>query len=89
MCLAAPVKKVEPKVEVKAPKKRVKKDENAPKKAMPPFFCYQGARRAGLKAEKPEAANPELIKVSKDRSVSVAKRLETHLCFNARQIGAL
>jgi len=63
MCLAAPVKKVEPKVEVKAPKKRVKKDENAPKKAMPPFFCYQGARRAGLKAEKPEAANPELIKI--------------------------
>ena len=64
MCLAAPPKKAEPKVEEKQPKKRVKKDKDAPKKPMPPFFCYQQARRAGLKTEKPTAGNTELIKVS-------------------------
>ena len=35
MCLAAPAKKAEPKVEVKGQKKRVKKDKDAPKKPMP------------------------------------------------------
>ena len=29
-----------PKEEEKQQKKRVKKDPNAPKKPMPPFFCY-------------------------------------------------
>ena len=51
MCLAAPAKKAEPKVEVKAQKKRVKKDKDAPKKPMPPFFCYQKSRRENLKKE--------------------------------------
>ena len=64
VCLAAPAKKVEPKVEVKAQKKRVKKDKDAPKKPMPPFFCYQKSRRENLKKEKPDADNTQLIKVS-------------------------
>ena len=64
MCLAAPVKKPEPKVEEKGPKKRVKKDKDAPKKPIPPFFCYQKARRDKLKEENPTAGNTLLIKVS-------------------------
>lgn len=64
VCLAAPVKKAEPKVEEK-PKKRVKKDKDAPKKPMPPFFCYQKSRRDQLKAENPTWDNTELIKVSR------------------------
>jgi len=56
LCLAAPAKKVEPKVEEKA-RKRVKKDKDAPKKPMPPFFCYQKHRRANLMAENPSAGN--------------------------------
>jgi len=64
VCLAAPAKKPEPKVEAKVQKKRVKKDKDAPKKPMPPFFCYQAARREGLKKENPTAGNTELIKVS-------------------------
>ena len=64
MCLAAPAKKLEPKVEVKPQKKRVKKDKDAPKKPMPPFFCYQKGRRDNLKAENPTADNTQLIKVS-------------------------
>ena len=64
MCLAASAKKAEPKVEVKAQKKRVKKDKDAPKKPMPPFFCYQKQRRDQLKAERPTADNTQLIKVS-------------------------
>jgi hypothetical protein len=46
-------------------KKRVKKDKNAPKKPMSPFFCYQAVRRAGLKAEQPTLNNTDIIKVSK------------------------
>ena len=69
MCLAAPVKKEEPKPEVKAQKKRVKKDKDAPKKPMPPFFCYQKGRRENLKAENPTADNTQLIKVSEASSV--------------------
>ena len=64
MCLVAPAKKAEPKVEVKPQKKRVKKDKDAPKKPMPPFFCYQKQRRDQLKAERPTADNTQLIKVS-------------------------
>ena len=65
--VAAPAKKVEPKVEAKPQKKRVKKDKAAPKKPMPPFFCYQKARRDTLKTENPKAENPALIKVSTPR----------------------
>ena len=46
-------------------KKRVKKDKNAPKKPMSPFFCYQAVRRATLKAEQPTLNNTDIIKVSK------------------------
>jgi len=45
-------------------KKRVKKDKNAPKKPMSPFFCYQAVRRAALKAEQPTLNNTDIIKVS-------------------------
>ena len=38
--LGAPKKSETPKDEEKTQKKRVKKDPNAPKKPMPPFFCY-------------------------------------------------
>lgn len=65
VCLAAPVKKVEPKVAEK-PKRRVKKDKDAPKKPMPPFFCYQKHRRNLIKAEHPTWENTLLIKVSLD-----------------------
>lgn len=60
---AAPAKKAEPKVEAKGQKKRVKKDKDAPKKPMPPFFCYQKLRRDILKGEKPTADNTQLIKI--------------------------
>lgn len=76
MCLAVTSKKVEPKVEVKAQKKRVKKDKDAPKKPMPPFFCYQKQRRDILKAEKPTADNTQLIKVSLPGSARGAYRGE-------------
>lgn len=55
----APVKE-----ETKASKKRVKKDKDAPKKPMSPFFCYQSIRRPKLKAEQPQLENTQLIKVS-------------------------
>lgn len=45
-------------------KKRVKKDKDAPKKPMSPFFCYQHIRRPVLKAEQPALENTQLIKVS-------------------------
>ena len=64
MSLEKPAKKVEPVVEVKQHKKRVKKDKDAPKKPMPPFFCYQKSRRDNLKVEMPNADNTQLIKVS-------------------------
>lgn len=64
LCLAAPAKKAETKVVEKVQKKRVKKDKDAPKKPMPPFFCYQKGRRENLKTEKPSADNTQLIKVS-------------------------
>lgn len=63
VCLAAPVKKEAPKEDKKVIK-RVKKDKDAPKKPMPPFFCYQQTRREKLKAENPTWANTQLIKVS-------------------------
>ena len=72
MCPAAPVKKPEPKVEEKGPKKRVKKDKDAPKKPIPPFFCYQKARRDKLKEENPSAGNTVLIKVSWLKSSEMA-----------------
>ena len=50
--------------ETKAQKKRVKKDKDAPKKPMSPFFCYQSIRRPKLKAEQPTLENTQLIKVS-------------------------
>jgi len=37
----------------KKEKKRAKKPAGAPKKPMSAFFCYQGARREGLKNEAP------------------------------------
>jgi hypothetical protein len=45
-------------------KKRVKKDKNAPKKPMSPFFCYQALRRPQIKAVTPEISNNDIIKVS-------------------------
>lgn len=64
VCLVAPVKKIEPKDEEKPQKRRVKKDKDAPKKPMPPFFCYQKNRRDNLKNENPTWDNNQLIKVS-------------------------
>ena len=46
----------------------VKKDKNAPKKPMSPFFCYQNTRRPTLKVEQPTLENTKLIKVSANRS---------------------
>lgn len=57
----APAKEVKP---AKDQKKRVKKDKDAPKKPMSPFFCYQSTRRPVLKAEQPTLENTKLIKVS-------------------------
>jgi len=42
-------------------KKRVKKDKNAPKKPMSPFFCYQAKRRPQIKAVTPEISNNDII----------------------------
>lgn len=62
MFLAATAKKSETKPEIKEGKKRAKKkDKDAPKKPMPPFFCYQKARRSQLKTENPTAVNTDLI----------------------------
>lgn len=76
MCPAPPATKAAPKVEAKVPKKRVKKDKDAPKKPMPPFFCYQAARRDPLKKEQPTAKNTDLIKVRK-RIIDVPGRLNS------------
>lgn len=46
-------------------KKRVKKDKDAPKKPMSPFFCYQAVRRPQIKTDKPTLNNNEIIKVTK------------------------
>jgi len=43
---------------VEKTKKRVKKDKEAPKKPMSPFFCYQAMRRQKLKDENPTLNNP-------------------------------
>lgn len=43
-------------------KKKVKKDKNAPKKPMSPFFCYQHVRRSQIKLEDPEISNNNIIK---------------------------
>lgn len=45
----------------KKQKKRVKKDKNAPKKPMSPFFCYQHVRRPAIKAEDPTISNNNII----------------------------
>ena len=45
-------------------KKRVKKDKDAPKKPMSPFFCYQAVRRQQIKVEQPAFNNTEIIKVT-------------------------
>lgn len=42
-------------------KKRMKKDKNAPKKPMAPFFCYQAKRRPEIKAATPEISNNDII----------------------------
>lgn len=47
----------------KGNKKRVKRDKDAPKKPMAPFFCYQAKRRPQLKTEQPSLKNTEIIKV--------------------------
>ena len=49
-----PVKRVQ--------KKKAKKDPNAPKKPMSPFFCYQHVRRPKIKAENPTISNTDIIK---------------------------
>jgi len=43
-------------------KKKVKKDKNAPKKPMSPFFCYQHVRRSQIKLEDPDISNNDIIK---------------------------
>lgn len=43
-------------------KKRVKRDKDAPKKPMSPFFCYQAVRRPQLKIEQPTLNNTGIIK---------------------------
>jgi len=53
------------------PKKRVKKDKEAPKKPMSPFFCYQAMRRQKLKQEQPDLNNPNIIKVSPHHHPSI------------------
>jgi len=45
-----------------AAKKRGKKDKDAPKKPMPPFFCYQKIRRKQLVDANPTWDNQRLIK---------------------------
>jgi len=61
--LAAPVVQEAGKAHKK--KQRNKKDKNAPKKPMSPFFCYQAVRRAPLKVEQPTLKNTDIIRVSK------------------------
>ncbi len=46
---------------MKAP--RVKKDKNAPKKALSSFMCFANARRAGIREENPDAAFGEMGKL--------------------------
>ena len=45
-------------------KQKRKKQADAPKKPMSAFFCFQMARRAGLKEEAPELNHKDIIKVS-------------------------
>jgi hypothetical protein len=45
-------------------KEKRKKDPNAPKKPMSAFFCFQMARRQGLKKEAPGLNHKDIIKVS-------------------------
>lgn len=45
-------------------KEKRKKRADAPKKPMSAFFCFQMARRAGLKVEAPELNHKDIIKVS-------------------------
>jgi hypothetical protein len=49
-------------------KEKRKKDPNAPKKPMSAFFCFQMARRQGLKNEAPGLNHKDIIKVSSRRS---------------------
>lgn len=58
----APVAVAVPAAPVK--KEKRKKDPNAPKKPMSAFFCFQMARRNGLKHEAPELNHKDIIKVS-------------------------
>lgn len=46
-------------------KEKRKKDPNAPKKPMSAFFCFQMARRQGLKGEAPGLNHKDIIKVSR------------------------
>ena len=48
-------------------KEKRKKDPNAPKKPMSAFFCFQMARRQGLKDEAPGLNHKDIIKVSQRR----------------------
>ena len=45
-------------------KQKRKKQADAPKNPMSAFFCFQMARRAGLKGEAPELNHKDIIKVS-------------------------
>jgi hypothetical protein len=51
-------------------KKRVKRDKDAPKKPLSPFFCYQAIRRPLLIAEQPTLKNTEIIKVSTPKDLT-------------------
>jgi len=44
-------------------KGKKEKDKNAPKKPMSAFFCFQRARREGLKAENPKLGVKEQVSV--------------------------
>jgi len=66
------------------PKKRVKKDKEAPKKPMSPFFCYQAMRRQKLKQEQPDLNNPHIIKVSTHNQLDIVYQV---LCPRRSQLG--
>ena len=51
----------EVKLEKTEKKRRTKKDKNAPKKALSPFFCFLKVRRETLTKENPELSNKEKI----------------------------
>ncbi len=44
-------------------KEKKTKDENAPKRAMSAFFCYQKTRREALTKENPSMDNKKIVSV--------------------------